>query len=109
MTVVSVAPVSPNPRNTAVSSVDVTFSLPINTGSLTSGALTLKDNGNPVAVSGVSLWALVSGHDLPVNRPACPARTAALKRSAYTLTVNATGLSGYLRQRGYRLGFHLAA
>ncbi len=36
MTVTSIAAVSPNPRNTSVSSLDVTFSQPINTTSLTS-------------------------------------------------------------------------
>ena len=87
MTVVLVAPVSPNPRNTAVSSEDVTFSLPINTGSLTSGALTLTDNGNPVAVSGVSL-ALVSGTTYQLTGLA----SLTIAEGSYTLTVNATGL-----------------
>ena len=34
VTVTSITPVSPNPRNTAVSAIDVTFSAPINTSSL---------------------------------------------------------------------------
>ena len=47
LTVTSIAAVSPNPRNTPVSAIDVTFSEPINTSSLTAGALTLTDNGGP--------------------------------------------------------------
>jgi hypothetical protein len=39
LSISSIAAVSPNPRNTDVSSIDVTFSEPINTGSLTSGRL----------------------------------------------------------------------
>ena len=38
LTIASIAAVSPNPRNTAVSSINVTFSVPISTGSLTAGA-----------------------------------------------------------------------
>ena len=47
MTVTSIAAVSPNPRNTTVSSIDVTFSMPINAAASTAGALTLTDNGGP--------------------------------------------------------------
>ena len=45
LSVGSIAAISPNPRNSYVSSIDVTFSEPINTSSLTSGALTLTDDG----------------------------------------------------------------
>ncbi len=61
LSVTSIAAISPAPRNTAVTSIDVTFSVPINTGSLTSGALTLTDDGGPNLINaGVSL-SLVSG------------------------------------------------
>ena len=89
MTVNSVAAVSPNPRNATVSSVNVTFSLPINVNSLTSLAVTLTDNGNPVAVSGVSL-ALVSGTTTTYQLSGLDAFTAA--EGSYTATINASGL-----------------
>ncbi len=60
MTVSSITAVAPDPRNTSVSSLDVTFSLPINTSSLTPGALILTDNGQSISASGISLT-LVSG------------------------------------------------
>ena len=87
MTVDSVAAVSPNPRNATVSSVNVTFSLPINVNSLSSDAVTLTDNGNPVVVSGVSL-ALVSGTTYALS--GLGSLTSA--EGSYKLTVNATGL-----------------
>ncbi len=54
LTVTAIAAISPNPRTTPVSTVDVTFNVPIETSSPTAGAVTLTDNGNPVVVSGVS-------------------------------------------------------
>ena len=52
---------SVSPTHTAVSTIDVTFSEPINTSSLSPGALTLTDDGGPNLInSGVSLT-LVSG------------------------------------------------
>src|SRR5262249_55064426 len=56
----SIASVSPNPRNTPLSSLNVTFNLPIDVNNISSSAVTLTDNGNPVAVSGIS-FVLVSG------------------------------------------------
>src|SRR6202034_3425904 len=55
----SVSPVSPNPRNAAVSSTDVTFTQPIDTSSLTKGALTLTDNGGPNLITGAVTISLV--------------------------------------------------
>ena len=52
LTITSIAAVSPNPRDTAVSSIDVTFSEPINTSSLSSAALTLTDDGGANLING---------------------------------------------------------
>ena len=51
MTVSSIAAVAPNPRNAIVSSLDITFSVPINTSSLTAGALTFTDNGQSISTA----------------------------------------------------------
>jgi hypothetical protein len=60
LTITSITPVS-SPTNTAVSTIDVTFSEPINTSSFSPGALTLTDNdGVNLINSSVSLN-LVSG------------------------------------------------
>ena len=82
-------PVSPNPRTTPVSSIDVTFNEPINTSSLTPGALSLTDNGNPVDVSGVSLT-LVPGTTATYAIGDLSGLTAAV--GAYTLTVDAADI-----------------
>jgi len=50
--VTAILAVSPNPRNTPVSDVFVTFNEPINTGELSSTALTLTVNGATVAPIG---------------------------------------------------------
>ncbi len=47
LSVSSIAAVSPNPRNSTVSSIDVTFSEPVNLTTFTDSALTLTDNGGP--------------------------------------------------------------
>ena len=54
-----------NPRNTAVSAIDVTFSEPINTSSLAAGALTLTDNGGPNLINGARHDRAGIGLDLP--------------------------------------------
>ena len=61
VTVSTIAAVSPNPRNSAVSSVNVTLSGPINTASLTHGALTLTDNGGASLINAGVTIGLVSG------------------------------------------------
>ena len=89
LTVTAIAAISPNPRTTPVSTVDVTFSLPIDTSSPTAGAVTLTDNGSPVAVSGVS-FALVPGTTSTYQVGDLSAFTAAA--GSYTLTVNAADI-----------------
>ncbi len=66
LTATSIASVSPNPRNTSVSSLDVTFSLPITSSSLSAGAIVLTDNGQAVSTSGVSL-SVVSGDTYTID------------------------------------------
>jgi hypothetical protein len=83
----SIGAISPNPRNTAVSAIDVTFNEAIETGSLPAGALTLTDDGQPVAVSGLSA-SLVSGTTYAIS--GLSAATAA--QGLYTLTINAADL-----------------
>ncbi len=61
LTVSSITQVSPNPRNSSVSAIDVTFSEPINTGSMTTGALTLTDNNGSNLINGSVNLTLVSG------------------------------------------------
>ncbi len=86
LTVTQIAAISPNPRTTPVSTVDVTFSMPIDTSSPTAGAVTLTDNSNPVAVSGVS-FALVPGTTSTYQVGDLTVFTAAA--GSYTLTINA--------------------
>ncbi len=80
--------VSPNPRHTAVSSVDVTFSEPVNLATFTYADLTLTDNNGPnLITSGVTI-SLVSGSTYHINLPS--GLTTA--NGTYSLTVNATGI-----------------
>ncbi len=88
LSISSITPVSPNPRNTAVSSIDVTFSEPINTSSLSPGALTLTDDGGANLINGGVSLMLVSGDTYAIGGLA--GLTAA--QGLYTLTVNAAYL-----------------
>ena len=89
LSVTAIAAISPNPRTTPVSTVDVTFSLPIDTSSPTAGAVTLTDNGSPVAVSGVS-FALVPGTTSTYQVGDLSTFTA--DGGSYTLTINAADI-----------------
>ncbi len=85
LSVSSITPVSPNPRNSYVSSIDVTFNEPINTSGLVAGALTLTDDGGANLInSGVSL-SLVSGDTYAIGGLTTLTNT----QGEYTLTVNA--------------------
>ena len=61
LAVTAIAPVSPNPRNAPVSTIDVTLSLPAAAGAFTSTALTLTDDGGPNLITGSVSISLVSG------------------------------------------------
>ena len=71
-----------------VSSIDVTFSEPINTSSLTSGALTLFDNGGSNLITSAVTISLVSGSTYQI------AGLAGITASEgnYALTVNASDI-----------------
>ncbi len=89
LSVSSITAVSPNPRLTPVSIIDVTFNVPIDTGSVAAGAVSLTDNGNPVALSGLT-FTLVKGSISRYEVGDLSAFTDAA--GAYTLTVDASGL-----------------
>ncbi len=86
-TITAISPVSPNPRNTPVSTIDVTFSEPINLNTLTAG-LTLSDNGGSNLINGAVTVSLVSGSTYQLNGLA--GLTAI--NGEYTLTVNAASV-----------------
>jgi len=86
-TITAISPVSPNPRNTPVSTIDVTFSEPINLNTLTAG-LTLSDNGGANLINGAVTVSLVSGSTYQLNGLA--GLTAI--NGEYTLTVNAASI-----------------
>ncbi len=87
--VTSIAAVMPNPRNTPVSTIAVTFSIPVNPSTFGSSTLTLTDNGNPVAITGAVSLSLVSGSTYDINGLA--GLTTA--EGTYSLTVNAASIS----------------
>jgi uncharacterized repeat protein (TIGR01451 family) len=84
----SITPVSPNPRNTAVSDIDVTFDEPINLGTFTRSALTLTNNGGANLITGAANVSLVSGSTYQIGGLA--GLTEA--NGEYTLTVNSSGI-----------------
>ena len=84
LTVTSIAPVTPNPRNATVASVNVTFSAPINLATVTAGAILLTDNGGPNLITGSVAMSLVSGSTYQIG--GLSSLTTA--QGEYTLTVN---------------------
>ncbi len=86
--VTSIAAVTPNPRNRPVSTVAVTFSIPVNPSTFSASALTLTDNSNPVAITSPVSLSLVSGNTYDIDGLA--GFTTA--EGAYNLTVNASGI-----------------
>ena len=63
----SVTGPTPNPTNTAVGSVDVTFSEPINSATFTSANVTLTDNGGPNLITSAVTISLVSGSTYEID------------------------------------------
>ena len=88
LTVTSIAAVSPNPRNSAVSSINVTFNEPINSNSLTTAALTLADNDGPNLVTSAVTISFVSGSTYQINGLG----GLTLANGIYTLSVNAASV-----------------
>ncbi len=88
LNVTAIAPVSPNPRNTAVSSVDVTFSSPINLAAFSDSALTLIDNNGSNLITNAVTVSLVSGSTYQIA--GLSGLTSA--EGKYTLTVNSSSI-----------------
>ncbi len=84
----SITAISPNPRNTPVSSVQVTFNEPVNLATFTTSALTLTDNGGSNLISSAVTISLVSGATYQLS--GLSGLTAA--EGNYTLTVNAADI-----------------
>ena len=67
LTITAITPVSPNPRNAPVTTVDVTFSVTVDLATFTPADLTLTDNGGPNLINaGVSI-SLVSGSNYKIG------------------------------------------
>ena len=88
LSVVSIAPVTPTPRNTPVSSVNVTLNEPARAGGFTASALTLTDNGGPNLIDGGVTMTLVSGSTYLINGLS----TITTAEGSYKLTVNAADI-----------------
>ena len=86
LSVTSITAVSPNPRRTAVSSVAVTFSEPVDLATFTRAALTLTDNNGSNLITSAVTISLVSGSTYQINNLSGLTKA----NGAYTLTVNAT-------------------
>ena len=84
LSIKSIALVSPNPRTTAVSIIKVTFSEPINTSSLTAGALVLTDNGGANLINSSVTVTRLSGDTYVIGGLAALTQTL----GTYTFTVN---------------------
>ena len=85
--ITEIGSVSPSPRNTAVAAVDVTFAGAVNAASFPTAAVTLTDNGQPVAVSGLTL-SPVSGFTYAIQGLAAFTKA----EGQYALTVNAADI-----------------
>ncbi len=88
VSVTSIAAVTPKVRNTPVSTVAVTFSIPVNPSTFSASTLTLTDNSNPVAISSGVTLSLVSGSTYDINGLS----SLTTNNGNYTLTVNAAGI-----------------
>ena len=88
LTIAAVTPVSPNPRNTPVSTISVSFSEPINPANFDDQALSLTDNGGPNLITGAVTVTLVSGTTYQIG--GLSGLTTA--KGHYTLTVNAADI-----------------
>ncbi len=93
----SVAAVTPNPRNTPVDSVDVTFSEAINPTTFTTADLSLTDNGGPNLITGAVTISLLIGATTYEIGGLSGLTTA---EGTYVLTVNASGIQDPLGNSG---------
>gem|GEM_PF-419515 len=81
--------VSPNPRRTSISSIDVTFSEPINVATFTRSDLQLLRDGAALSLSSVVTITNVSGNTYRINGLGSYTGTPA----EYQLSVNMSGIS----------------
>ncbi len=95
-TVTAIAPVTPDPRNVPVSSIDVTFSEAINLATFTSTDLTLTRDGGPNLITNAVTMSLVSGTTYRINN------LAGLTGGdgSYELTVDASSIRDGLGNAG---------
>ena len=84
----SITVIAPNPRNTPVSTAQVTFNEPVNLSTFTTGALTLTDNGGANLITSAVTISLVSGSTYQLS--GLGGLTSA--EGKYTLTVNAADI-----------------
>ena len=89
MALLSIAPVSPNPRNTPVSAVQVTFNEPINLSTFTAAGITLTDDGGANLITSAATTAFVSGSTYQINGLA----GLSTGSGSYKLTVSTTGIA----------------
>src|SRR5262249_20872166 len=87
LTVGSITPVAPNPRNTTVDAMDVTFSEPIDLSTFDTSDVTLTRNGGSVPLSALT-FAPVSGATYRIGGLSAFDGSDGL----YTLTVDAHGI-----------------
>ncbi len=88
LSVTSIASVSPNPRNTAVGSIDVTFSEPVNLATFTDAALCLTDNGGSNLITDAVTVSAVSGSTSTSTYQINGLSGLTAAQGEYTLTVN---------------------
>ena len=88
--ITAVTAVSPTPRNTPVSSADVTFSEPVNPAKFTTANLTLTDNGGPNLITSAVTISPVSGTTSTYQISGLSSLTPS--EGDYTLTVSASGI-----------------
>ncbi|MGQ0633721.1 MAG: hypothetical protein ACT4QC_03850, partial [Planctomycetaceae bacterium] len=89
-TVSSIESIAPNPRNVAVESIDFTFSVPINAGTLTIADLTLTRNGGPNLLSGSTTLTSVGDATYRISG----LHNLTLNDGNYLFAVDATGVQG---------------
>lgn len=86
--ITAITPVTPNPRTTPVSSVDVTFAGAIDLSTLTYADMSLTLNGNAVPLNGAVTTALVSSTTYRISG----LDTFTASAGSYMLTVNGSGV-----------------
>ena len=89
----NLAAVAPSPRNTTVSTINITFTDPINPGTFTSSDLSLTDDGGPNLITSAVTIGLFSGSTYQIG--GLTGLTAA--DGLYALTINTAGIQDHVR------------